>query len=51
MSAVMMATRDRDLLHVEQIPMLGIDQRIFQLRFNHLEAGGIVRMGDDLHCK
>lgn len=51
MSAMMMATRNGDLLHIEQIPMLRIDQRIFQLRLNHFEAGGIIRMGDDLHCK
>lgn len=49
MSAMMMTNRNGDLLHVEQIPMLGIDQRIFQLRLNHFEAGGIIRMGDDLH--
>lgn len=31
--------------------MLSVDQWIFQLRLDHFEAGGIVGMGDDLHCK
>jgi len=51
MIAMMMTARDGDLLHGEQVPMLGIDQRVLQLRLDHFDAGGIVRMGDDLHCK
>lgn len=51
MTAMMMTNWEGHRLHIEQISMLGIDQRIFQLRLNHLEAGGIVRMSDDLHCK
>jgi len=47
----MMTARNGDLLHGEQVPMLGVDQRVLQLRLDHFDAGGIVRMGDDLHCK
>lgn len=50
-AAMVMAARKGDLFHGEQIPMLGVDQRVLQLRFDHLEAGGIVGMSDDLHCK
>lgn len=50
-TAMMMTAWDGELLHGKQILMVGVDQRILQLRLDHLEAGGVVRMSDDLHCK
>lgn len=48
---VMMPTRNRYLLHGNQIVVIGVDQRILELGLDHLEAGRVVRMRDDLHCK
>lgn len=48
---VMMSTGNRYLLHGDQIVVISVDQRILELGLDHLEAGRVVRMRDDLHCK
>ena len=47
----MMSTENRYLLHGDQIVVISVDQRILELGLDHLEAGRVVRMRDDLHCK
>lgn len=46
-----MSTRNRYLLHGNQIVVISVDQRVLELGLDHLEAGRVVRMRDDLHCK
>lgn len=48
---MMMPSGNRYLLHGDQIVMISVDQRILELGLDHLEAGRVVRMRDDLHCK